>query len=159
MQENKKGVADNGKMIRTDVYKVENDGYYLVPIYVSDTVKDELPNISCGTTKKEMKVEDFLFSLYPNDLVKITSKKDIFLENSDKSSDLQKTISSKSWLVYYKTTDISVGSIGYITHDNAYKGRTCVKTLLSIEKYTVDVLGEYHKVEKEKRLTFSNKKK
>lgn len=159
VQENKKGVADNGKMIRTDVFKVENDGYYLVPIYVSDTVKDELPNISCGTTKKEMKEEDFLFSLYPNDLVKITSKKEISLELSDKESDLPTKTSSKSWLVYYKSTDIAVGSIGYITHDNAYKSRTGVKTLLSIEKYTVDVLGEYHRVEKEKRLTFSNKKK
>ena len=37
-------VADNGSMVRVDVFYVENEGYYLVPVYVSDTVKRELPN-------------------------------------------------------------------------------------------------------------------
>jgi len=43
---NGKGVADNDSMIRCDVFYVENDGYYFVPIYVSDTVKDQLPSIA-----------------------------------------------------------------------------------------------------------------
>lgn len=31
-------VADNGSMVRVDVFYVEGEGYYLVPIYVADTV-------------------------------------------------------------------------------------------------------------------------
>lgn len=53
-------------------------------------------------------------------------------------------------------TGISTGSITVTTHDRKYqKGSLGVKTLLSIEKYKVDPLGEYHKVHiPEKRQTF-----
>ncbi|MDD6847633.1 MAG: type II CRISPR RNA-guided endonuclease Cas9, partial [Oscillospiraceae bacterium] len=37
-------IADNASRVRTDVLYVEGEGYYLVPIYVADTVKKELPN-------------------------------------------------------------------------------------------------------------------
>ena len=73
------GVADNGSMIRIDVFYVENEGYYFVPIYVADTVK-EMPNEACPFGKDKKKImtdDDFLFSLYPNDLIKITAKKDM----------------------------------------------------------------------------------
>ena len=33
------GVADNDSMVRIDVFHVENDGYYFVPIYIADTLK------------------------------------------------------------------------------------------------------------------------
>lgn len=64
-------------MIRIDVFYVENEGYYFVPIYVADTVK-EMPNEACPFGKDKKKImtdDDFLFSLYPNDLIKITAKK------------------------------------------------------------------------------------
>ena len=35
--------------------------------------------------------------------------------------------------------------------------RASIKTLEKIEKYTVDVLGEVHKIEKEPRMPFTNK--
>ena len=41
------GVADNDSMVRIDVFHVENDGYYFVPIYIADTLKKELPNKAC----------------------------------------------------------------------------------------------------------------
>lgn len=31
-------------MIRIDVFYVEDDGYYFVPIYVADTKREKLPN-------------------------------------------------------------------------------------------------------------------
>ncbi|MBO6267287.1 MAG: type II CRISPR RNA-guided endonuclease Cas9, partial [Synergistaceae bacterium] len=70
-----KGVADNDSMVRIDVFHVEGDGYYFVPIYVADTLKAELPSKACVAFKphsewKDMRNEDFIFSLYPNDLVK-----------------------------------------------------------------------------------------
>ena len=76
-----KGVADNGSMVRIDVFGVEERGknaYYFVPIYVADTVKETLPNKAVVPNKsyndwKFMKDEDFLFSLYPNDLIYIES--------------------------------------------------------------------------------------
>ena len=60
-------IADNGSMVRVDVFFVEGEGYYLVPIYVSDTVKSKLPNKAIVANKssdewKEMNDNDFVFS-------------------------------------------------------------------------------------------------
>lgn len=159
-----KGVADNDKMVRTDVFYVEDEGYYLVPIYVSDTVKDTLPNKACVAHKsyeewKEMREENFLFSLYPNDLIRVTNNKIITFTKTRTESDLPDTIEGYSMLAYFKGMDISAGAINCISHDNAYMKRGIgVKTLECLEKYTVDVLGEYHKVKKEKRMPFGKKK-
>ena len=62
------GVADNGGMVRVDVFFVEGEGYYLVPIYVADTKKAELPNRAIVANKqyeewKEMRNEDFVTSV------------------------------------------------------------------------------------------------
>ena len=44
------------------------------------------------------------------------------------------------------------------SHDNSYSlPKLGIKTLDSIEKYTVDVLGNYYPVKREKRLGFSGK--
>ena len=49
--------------------------------------------------------------------------------------------------MYYGGADISTGAITLTTHDRKYRIRGLgVKRLLSMEKYEVDVLGEYHKV-------------
>lgn len=141
------GVADNDSMVRVDVFKVEGDGYYLVPIYVADTLKETLPNRAIVAYKpyeqwKPMKEEDFLFSLYPNDLIRIQSKKDMVFGKTQKGSDLPEKVSTQDILVYYKSTGITVGSITIITNDNSYMISSLgVKTLKSIEKYQVDVLG------------------
>lgn len=154
------GVAANGDMVRIDVFKPENDGYYFVPIYVSDTVKPELPNKACVQGKpyeqwKEMQESDFLFSVYPNDLLRIKAKKDIKFTVSNKDSSLPKEILRNDVLVYYSGADISTASIKILVHDNAYFARGLgLKTLLSIEKYTVDPLGNCSKVGKEPRQRF-----
>lgn len=158
------GVADHDSMVRIDVFHVENDGYYFVPIYVADTVKPELPNKACVAKKpyemwKEMKEENFIFSLYPNDLVCVTHKKLMTFTVMNKDSTLESTYSTKSELLYYISANISSGALSFRTHDNSYGiGSLGIKTLESIEKYTVDVLGEYHKVKKEVRQTFHGKR-
>ena len=159
-----KGLAVNDSMVRIDVFHVEGDGYYFVPIYVADTLKPELPNRACVASKspaewKVMDEKDFLFSLYPNDLVKITSRKTLSLKISQKDSTLPPSYEVKAEYFYYKGADISTASITGITHDNSYFVRGLgVKTLESLEKYTVDVLGVYHAVGKEKRQAFSKKR-
>lgn len=158
------GIADNDSMVRVDVFYVEDDGYYLVPIYVADTLKETLPNRACVAYKpyeqwKIMRDEDFIFSLYPNDLIRVTNKRLIVLNKSRKESDLPDTIEGYSMLVYYKGMNISTGAITCISHDNAYvQGGIGVKTLSCIEKFTVDILGEYHKVGKETRQPFRMKR-
>ncbi len=151
-------VANNGSMVRVDVFYVENEGYYLVPIYVADTVKAELPNKAITRSDKgwkEMDDNNFVFSLYPNDLIKVKSKKEMKMSLVNKKSTLAKNVSSKEFLFYYKTTGISTASITVINHDNTYTIPSLgVKELLSIEKYQVDVLGNVTKVKKEKRIGF-----
>ena len=154
------GAADNDSMVRVDVFKVEGDGYYLVPIYVADTLKETLPNKAIVAHKqysqwKEMNDEDFLFSLYPNDLIRIQSKKDMKFVKSQNESSWPENYIAKDIICYYKQTDISSGTIKIINNDDSYSLRGLgVKTLQSLEKYQVDVLGNYHKVKMEKRQLF-----
>lgn len=158
-------VAKNDNMVRVDVFKVENDGYYLVPIYVADTLKPTLPIKAIVANKNygdwpEMNNDNFIFSLYPNDLVKVIHKKELKFNKVNKDSKLVDNIFFKEQLVYYTGTDSATGAINIITNDNSYKIKGLgVKTLLSIEKYQVDVLGNYTKVKKEIRQSFTQKKK
>ena len=155
------GVADNGSMVRIDVFYVENEGYYFVPIYVADTVKPDLPNKACIAFKtyeewKEMKDEDFVFSLYPNDLMKVTAKKDISMTVNQKDSSLPAKRTTNDDFFYFIKAGISTATITVENHDGAYSVSSLgIKTLLKIEKYTVDPLGNLSKVKKEKRITFS----
>lgn len=155
-------VANNDTLVRIDVFCVEGDGYYFVPIYVVDTLKKELPNRACVARKgygewKEMKEEDFVFSLYPYDLIKVTQKREFELTKVNEGSTLPPAIKVKSIMLYYKGADRDGARIKCITHDNTYNVRLGIKTLEKIEKYTVDVLGEYHPVKKEKRQGFGGK--
>ena len=159
-----KGVADNDSMVRIDVFRVEGDGYYFVPIYVADTLKAELPSKACVAFKphsewKDMRNEDFIFSLYPNDLVKVTHKKALKLTKAQKDSDLPDSRAVQNELLYFVSAGINTASITCRNHDNSYKIDSLgIKTLESLEKYTVDVLGEYYPVKRETRQAFSRKK-
>ncbi len=155
-----KGVASNDTMVRIDVFYVENDGYYFVPIYVADIIKDKLPNKAVVAHKpytewKEMSDEDFVFSLYPNDLISVKSSRPIKMSVKLKESTLPKKHTAKDELLYYIKSGISTGSITVINHDDAYVLPSLgIKTLQSIEKYEVDALGNCRKVGKEKRQSF-----
>jgi CRISPR-associated endonuclease Csn1 len=157
------GMANHDRMVRVDVFHVKGDGYYVVPIYVADTLKAELPNRAVVAQKpysewKEMREEDFLFSLYPNDLVRVTRKKPFELKITQLGSDLPDIVRSTSELLYYIGLDIDSAVAAFRSHDNSYSlPKLGLKTLDSIEKYTVDVLGNYYPVKNEKRLGFSGK--
>lgn len=133
-----KGVAANGDMLRIDVFHCE-DGYYWVPVYVSDTVKPTLPRKASVHTKpyeqwKEMDDKDFIFSLYPNDLIRFEQH------------------NGKEEFVYFVKAGIATASITVESHDRSSDIPSLgVKTLKSLEKWNVDVLGKRTLVKKEKR--------
>ena len=145
------GNADNGSMIRVDVFYIEDDGYYYVPIYTADVIKDELPNKAVVRRKlpkdwKEMDDRDFLFSMYPNDLLYIESRRGIKLKTK-KGSSRQEEIVRKTGLYYFKGLNIATNALFIITHDNGYEQPSLGgKTLFCLKKYTVDALGNYSEV-------------
>lgn len=155
-----KGVADNDTMVRIDVYYVPGDGYYWIPVYVADTVKPELPSKAVVAYKssaewKEMKDEDFLFSLCQHDLVRIESKRLMKFKVQNRDSTLEKEMPVNKILAYFEGGNISTGAITVTTHDDAYIADGLgFKTLQKVQKYQVDVLGNYTPVKKEKRQTF-----
>ncbi|MBR6728335.1 MAG: type II CRISPR RNA-guided endonuclease Cas9, partial [Clostridia bacterium] len=166
----KTGVANNEAMLRCDVFYVEDDGYYFVPIYVADTVKPQLPSLAPVAGKdadgrkrwKQMREEDFLFSLYPNDLIRVYSKKPFSLNVVNKKGTLPEKLNvpgEDGVFLYYRGMNISTAVLNAITHDNTYSHDSIGKTMQRIEKYEVDVLGNIHKVGWEKRKDFSHKKK
>ena len=160
---NGRALAENDSMVRIDVFYVENEGYYFVPIYTKHIVEKVLPNKASVAHKSEneWKVMDekcFIFSLYPNDLIYIRAKRPIEFVPSE-NKELNK-ISFDSVFCYYAASNIATASIKVRTHDNKYeRDGLGIKTLLEIKKYQVDILGEYHEVKlPEKRNDFRNMK-
>lgn len=154
------GVAANGGMVRIDVFHVDDDGYYFVPVYVADTKKKHLPTKAVRAAKpysewKEMCDKDFLFSLYSGDLIRVQSNKPIKL-NLAKGGTGEKVITQKDGMYYYQGANIANGQIHITTHDRRYEQPSLgFKTLQSVEKYQVDILGNYYPVKSpEKRMPF-----
>ncbi|MBR4876177.1 MAG: hypothetical protein IKU14_00495, partial [Rhodocyclaceae bacterium] len=131
------GVAANDTMLRVDVFR-KSGKFHLVPVYVHHKVTG-LPNRAIVANKDEDEwtlIDDsfeFLFSLHPNDLCRITQK------------------GKEPLLGYYSSTDRATGAISIWAHDRAsHIGKDGlirsigVKTALSIEKFHVDVLGRIY---------------
>ncbi len=154
------GAADNDSMVRVEVFFVPGDGYYMVPIYVSDTKKKELPNRAVVAHKnyaewKEMEERNFLFSLYADDLIKVEHKKGLTFSVTNKESTLPPKWETKETLCYYGGMNISSGSITVCSHDNSYILPSLgVKTLNCLKKCEVDILGNVREVKKENRQSF-----
>lgn len=140
-----KGLAKNGGIVRIDIFKKDNK-YYIVPIYIADLVKNELPNkvIKSDVPRKDWNTIDdtyeFMFSLQQNDLVKLVTKdKEIF--------------------GYYRKCPGNHNQIFIDQHDinnSKLSEKYGITNALILEKYTVDILGNYYKVRKEKRLGLEN---
>ena len=153
------GAAANDTMQRVDVF--EKDGkFYLCPIYMADVYAKKLPNKVIVRDKDWIDIDDtynFKFSLYKNDLIKITNNKPLkFTRNFKNEKSLKpKEIEGKEIFAYYNSTGISVASVRILSHDNCYKIDSCgVKTLTNIEKYYVDIMGKIYKAPKEERKGF-----
>jgi CRISPR-associated endonuclease Csn1 len=131
------GRANNGEMIRVDVY-AKGGKFFLVPHYVDDIAKKRIKKRAIIPGKLESQwtpIDDsfeFRFSLFKNDLVRVENKKEILFG-------------------YYAGTHRVTGSIGILAHDGSKEWQGVgVKTCLSFEKYHVDVLGHYYKIAREK---------
>ena len=95
-----------------------------------------------------MSDEHFIFTLYPGDLIRVEAKKEINLKLKNKNATGEPELLRKEWMVYYVGANISTGAITVTTHDRKYeKGSLGIKTLLALEKYEVDPLGSYHRVQ------------
>jgi len=77
---NHNGIADNATMVRVDVFE-KGGKYYLVPIYSWQVAKGILPDRAIIAFKDEedwQLIDDsfnFKFSLHPNDLIEVITKK------------------------------------------------------------------------------------
>ena len=149
------GIAENGGMVRIDVFRV-NGKYYFVPVYTADVVKKVLPNRAATGGRlyenwRVMEDRDFVFSLYSRDLIHVKSKKDIKTKLADGGE-----LKLQEIYAYYTGADISTVSIQGIAHDSRYKFRGLgIQGLELLEKCQVDVLGHVSTVKSEKRMGFS----
>ena len=139
---NGKSAKLGGDIIRTDIFEKEGK-FYFVPMYVSDTVKKELPNKAIKKTTPRDKWIDidnsfnFKFSIYKNTVLKIKKKE------------------GKEYIGYVSSNpDVSEARFEMKYNNGEDIGRVTFGTLLDIEKYTVDNLGNLTKVDMEERRTF-----
>jgi CRISPR-associated endonuclease Csn1 len=144
------GIAKNDSMLRVDVFRQRKDGkFHLVPIYVHHAAiwkrTGELPNRAIVAFKDEDNWTvidnnfDFCFSLYTNDLVRVSLK-------------------SEAPYGYYSGCDRSTGAISLWAHDrNQAVGKDGlfrgigIKTALAVEKFHVDTLGNIYPAPPEQR--------
>lgn len=145
------GMAGNSNMFRVDVFSKKNakgkEQFYLVPIYLADGIKSELPNkaITAHKPESEWIVMDetyaFKFSLYKDDLVKATAK------------------GKETCFGYFDGCDRASGNLNIEAPDSSqyWKG-VGARNLEYIKKYQVDPLGRYVEVKSETRLPLNAKK-
>ncbi|MBI5920329.1 MAG: type II CRISPR RNA-guided endonuclease Cas9 [Betaproteobacteria bacterium] len=131
------GIAKNDSMLRVDVF-AKGGKFHLVPVYVHHSVAKVLPDRAIVAFKDENEwtlIDDtfaFCFSLYPNDLVRVTLK-------------------AESHLGYYASCNRSTAAVNLWVHDrNTNIGKEGmlqsigVKVAHSIERFNVDVLGNIY---------------
>lgn len=155
-------LAKQSSMPRVDIFREKTKGkYYIVPIYVSDFMKDELPNkaIVAGKNKDDTPKEwlemdenyEFIFSLFKDELVEIKTKK---------------TANKESKIIqrYFVSVHSGTGNISLKSHDNdehnlfkRNSSNTCeiglgIQNVEYVKKYQVDVLGNISEVNEKTRL-------
>lgn len=144
--------ANNASIIRTDVFTDPKGKLHLVPLYVADINKPMIPNEAIVANKTETTPMDedytFLFSLYKNDLVRVTQKKQEFFgyyvkPHSKNASIILIPHDRGEAFLHLVNTKPKYKKDGKL--DNAEK-EIGAKTALSLRLYTVDVLGNYHEV-------------
>ncbi|NOS97176.1 MAG: type II CRISPR RNA-guided endonuclease Cas9 [Methylotenera sp.] len=136
------GLADNGEMLRVDVF-TKTGRFYLVPIYLADRVSGVLPNkaIRAATLEQDWPEIDetyqFAFSLCNNDLILIADKK------GEDNSFLRG---------YFKRAHRGTGNINIEGHDRSWKKEGVgVQNIGTFKKLQVDVLGNVFEVKQEPR--------
>jgi len=137
------GLARNDTLLRLDVFRQREAGkFHLVPVYAHQAVARTLPDRAIVASKPETewtRIDGrfaFCFSLYPYDLVRVTTKTSVITG-------------------YYLGCNRSTGALQLMVHDRARaQGVTQgigVKTALALEKLHVDVLGQVYRAPAEVR--------
>lgn len=158
------GIAKNDSMLRVDVFR-KGGKFHLVPLYVYHRAGKALPNRAIVAFKDESEwteIDDsfeFCFSLFPNDLVRVTQK------------------GGEALFGYYRGCHSGTGAINISLHDRyAYGDKTTslslfkkhpdkplpndklgliegvgVKLAANLEKFHVDTLGNTYPSPKESR--------
>ncbi len=143
------GLADNSKIVRTDVFE-KGGKYYLVPVYLKDVAQGRLPSraITAGKGEKLWREMNdtyrFKFSLYPNDLVRLVK---------GSSGD------PETYFGYFVATSRSTASITLRAHDSSWERPSLgvARNVIAFDKLHVDVLGRIVRpIRQEKRIGFSN---
>lgn len=157
-----KAMADNGSMVRIDVFRTPKK-YVFVPVYVKDTVAKELPakaSVPLKPYDEWYRITDedqFLFSLYQNDVIHVSHNKGITLKYNGENSGPEKIT---DFIGYYVGTNIFTSSLSIRASDGSYSAEGVgIASLPLIEKMQVDYLGNLSKVKERTRQTFSNKKR
>lgn len=149
------GIAKNSSMVRVDVFR-KNSKYYFIPVYVSDTVKKELPQKAAKALKlydewEVIEDEYFLFSLYQRDLFAFSHKRGMNLKRSSKGE-----TKIYEGLAYFIGANTWTASFAGKAHDNNFEFEGMgIQSLEYLKKYQVDVLGNYYEVKQEKRRKFN----
>lgn len=131
------GVKDRGGMYRCDIFKKDGK-YYMVPVYYRDLYLHKLPTKAVVTSKeysdwREMDEKDFLFSLYSDNLIRV-SKKD------------------GNHYGYYKSCNRNTATIKYAPQDSSVlRPSSSIQKLDSFEKLNIDILGNIYPCQKEER--------
>ena len=136
-------VAENGPMPRVDVF-VEGGKYYLVPVYTIHFAQGKLPLLS-APDGKEMDINNFVFSLYKDDFLRIVNKK------GEEYEGYFSQYSAQSGQIYLESHDRS--AMYQVSGKPACEKKLNKNTFTVLEKYQIDVLGGKHLVKKEKYLT------
>jgi CRISPR-associated endonuclease Csn1 len=138
------GLAKNDSMLRVDVF-AKAGKFHLVPVYVHHRVSG-LPNRAIVAFKDEEEWTlidnsfEFLFSLYPNDFIKVQQKGKPAIAGYFGSAH-RGTGAVSVWLHDRSTALHKMGAIEGIG----------VKTALILEKFNVDVLGRIYPAPAEPR--------
>lgn len=134
----RKGIADNDNIVRTDVF-TDGKKFYLIPVYTWHVAQETLPNKAIVAHKNEenwLEMTDkytFKFSLYPYDLVHVKT--------------------TENYMGYYRGIDRSTGVIvlSDINNNNSKPKRLGVGRAKILNKYTVDMLGNFYIIKGETR--------
>lgn len=149
------GIGTHSDIVRIDVFRTPNNEYYYVPIYVKDTLQSTLPLRAVTKNPNRMLMmseNDFIFSLYPNDVIYIEFPEAITL-NSVSSSDT--TEIDRGYFLRGKVRT-KAGTFEITTLDKQFT-RTSIPfySLTALYKCEVDSLGTIRKITTpEKRMEF-----
>jgi len=143
------GIVENSEIVRTDVFKdLKKEKYFLIPFYLKDLNKP-LPTkfITAGGKEWEEfdeKKHKFVFSIYPNDLVRVETKKELIQG-------------------YYISPDSSTANITLLSMDNIDDGiftKSIVKHILKVFiNNSLDTDSRKEQIEKMAKLPTIKKRK